>query len=50
MPGTVGEGVGSSVLVASADEWLAINKLVVENHYLNAAEVLLPGDCLEDGR
>lgn len=49
-PGTVGERIGSSVHVASTDEWIAISKLIIEGRYLDAVDVLKLGDRLEDGR
>jgi hypothetical protein len=49
-PGTVGEVVGSGVKVACGDEWIVVNKLKVEERYVNSAEVLKPGSRLSDGR
>jgi len=49
-PGTVGEFVGSEVKVACGDEWIAVNKLKVDERYVNSAEVLKPGSRLSNGR
>jgi methionyl-tRNA formyltransferase len=45
-PGTVGEVVGSGVKVACGDEWVVVNKLKVEERYVDSAEVLKPGSRL----
>jgi methionyl-tRNA formyltransferase len=42
-PGTVGEVVGSGVKVACGDEWILVNKLKIEERYVNPADVLKPG-------
>jgi methionyl-tRNA formyltransferase len=49
-PGTVGEVVGSGVKVACGDEWIVVNKLKVEERYVNSAEVLKTGSRLSNGR
>ena len=49
VPGTVGQRVGSALHVACADEWILVQKLICEGHYLDSAEVLKPGDRLDDG-
>jgi methionyl-tRNA formyltransferase len=49
-PGTVGEVVGSGVKVACGDEWIVVNKMKVEERYVNSAEVLKPGSRLSNGR
>jgi len=49
-PGTVGEIVGSEVKVACGDEWIVVNKLKVEERYVNSAEVLKTGSRLSNGR
>jgi UDP-4-amino-4-deoxy-L-arabinose formyltransferase/UDP-glucuronic acid dehydrogenase (UDP-4-keto-hexauronic acid decarboxylating) len=43
-PGTVGQYVGSDVLVAAADEWVRVRRVRVGKSALPAAEVLQPGD------
>jgi methionyl-tRNA formyltransferase len=43
-PGSVGERVGSDVLVAAADEWVRVRRVRVGKFALPAAEVLQPGD------
>lgn len=48
-PGTVGQVVGSGVYLACTDEWICVSKLLVGGRYLNSADVLRPGDRLEDG-
>lgn len=47
-PGAVGQSAGAEAQVACLDEWISINKVVVEGRYLNASEALKPGDQLED--
>jgi methionyl-tRNA formyltransferase len=47
-PGTVGQINGPGANVACSDEWIVINKLLIEDKYLNASEVLKPGDLLAD--
>jgi hypothetical protein len=46
----VGEVVGSGVKVACGDEWVVVNKLKVEERYVNSADVLKPGCRLSNGR
>lgn len=48
LPGTVGERTGSSILVASRDEWVLVKKLEIGGKYLDAADALRPGDYLGD--
>jgi methionyl-tRNA formyltransferase len=49
-PGTVGEVLGSGVKIACGDEWIVVNKLKVEERYVNSADVLKPGIRLSNGR
>jgi methionyl-tRNA formyltransferase len=46
-PGTVGPMVGTQVQVACADEWLAVERLLVNGKHANAVTVLKPGERLE---
>jgi UDP-4-amino-4-deoxy-L-arabinose formyltransferase/UDP-glucuronic acid dehydrogenase (UDP-4-keto-hexauronic acid decarboxylating) len=43
-PGSVGEQVGSDVLVAAADEWVRVRRVRVGKSALPAAEILQPGE------
>lgn len=45
-PGTVGEMVGTGMLVAAADEWVEVRSVRVAGADAAAAEVLRPGDRL----
>jgi methionyl-tRNA formyltransferase len=55
-PGTVGQIVGPSALVASADEWVAVHTVRVQNTSMSASEALQPGQrlssrpCLADAK
>ena len=46
-PGTIGRSDGCRVLVAGADEWVEVRRLMVNGRPANAAEVLKPGERLE---
>ncbi|MGH9970444.1 MAG: methionyl-tRNA formyltransferase [Pyrinomonadaceae bacterium] len=46
-PGSVGERVSSGVLVASTDEWILLEKLLVDGQLVNGGDVLHSGDRLE---
>ena len=46
-PGTIDQSDGVKVRVASADEWVEVIRLMVNERYANAAEVLKPGKTLE---
>lgn len=48
MPGTIGERVGSSIEVATADEWMLIQKLLLDGHIHSAGELLQHADRLQD--
>ena len=48
-PGTVGAIMGRSVCVATADEWLLLNRLGANGHYFDAADLLREGDIVQDG-
>jgi methionyl-tRNA formyltransferase len=48
--GTVGQRDGSGVLVAAVDEWVSVSKIKIGEGYINAEEVLKPGDCLSETR
>jgi methionyl-tRNA formyltransferase len=44
LPGTVGSLVESGVLVACADEWILVSKVMIRGQYMNPITVLKPGD------
>ena len=46
-PGTIRQFDGAKALVASADEWVEVSRLMVDGKYVNAADVLEPGKMLE---
>jgi methionyl-tRNA formyltransferase len=46
-PGTIGRSDGEKALVACGDEWVAVNRLLVNGQNINAVEVLKPGERLE---
>lgn len=48
-PGTVGEFVESGIKIASSNEWIIVSKLMVNGKYVNAADMLYPGERLHDG-
>ncbi len=48
-PGTVRRLAGPAVQVACGDEWIWVDKLLVEGKYLPAAEVFQPGSRLDNG-
>lgn len=50
-PGTVAAhgGGGDGVLVATADEWVAVTRLQLEGRYVPAQDVLTPGSALTNG-
>jgi methionyl-tRNA formyltransferase len=48
-PGTVGYLDAGSPVVACADEWIYVDKVKVRDRFLDAAEVLVDSDRLEDG-
>jgi methionyl-tRNA formyltransferase len=48
-PGTVGRLVGTAAQVACADEWIWVDKALVEGKYLPAADILRSGARLENG-
>jgi len=48
--GAVGLITGAEAQVACLDEWVNISKLIVEGRYIDASEVLKPGDQLKDIR
>jgi methionyl-tRNA formyltransferase len=48
-PGSVGWSEGTSVAVATADEWILIRSLRKDGRTFKAAEVLETGDLLDDG-
>jgi UDP-4-amino-4-deoxy-L-arabinose formyltransferase/UDP-glucuronic acid dehydrogenase (UDP-4-keto-hexauronic acid decarboxylating) len=48
-PGTVGRLVGTAAQVACADEWVLMDKALVEGRYLPAADILQSGARLENG-
>lgn len=47
LPGTVGRQVDSGLLVACGDEWILVQRLKMADTYVNAADVLKPGDHLD---
>jgi len=46
-PGTIDQYDGGKVRVASADEWVEVSRLLVNERYAGAPEVLKPGEKLE---
>jgi len=48
-PGTVGRLAGTAVQVACADEWIWVDKTLVEGTFLSAADFLRPGARLDNG-
>jgi len=48
-PGTIGRLSGTSVQVACADEWIWVDKALIEGTYLPAAGILRPGERLYNG-
>jgi methionyl-tRNA formyltransferase len=48
-PGTVAAGESAAVRVAARDEWVSLSRVRVEGQYHNAADVLRPGEVLQDG-
>jgi methionyl-tRNA formyltransferase len=46
LPGTVGRPFDSGVQVACLDEWVLVKQLKIDDQYVNAADVLRPGDHL----
>jgi UDP-4-amino-4-deoxy-L-arabinose formyltransferase/UDP-glucuronic acid dehydrogenase (UDP-4-keto-hexauronic acid decarboxylating) len=48
-PGTAGLLTGTSVQVACADEWIWVDKLLIDGRRLRAADVLQPGARLDNG-
>ncbi|MCI0390245.1 MAG: methionyl-tRNA formyltransferase [Acidobacteria bacterium] len=48
-PGTVRRLASSGVQVACADEWIWVDKVLVEGKYLPAAEILWSGASLDNG-
>src|SRR5262245_58920632 len=49
MPGTVGRLDGIAVQVACADEWIWVDRTLVEGTCLSAADILRPGARLDNG-
>jgi len=47
-PGTVGKPADSELGVACWDEWVSVSKVRLGDKYLDAQQVLKPGDCLSD--
>ena len=48
LPGTVGRPAGLDLCVACQDEWIVATKLRLGDRYLEASQVLKPGDRLSD--
>jgi methionyl-tRNA formyltransferase len=48
-PGTVGRFSGPAVQVACADEWILVDKALIDGRYLPATDILQPGARLDDG-
>ena len=48
-PGTIGRLSGTAVQVACADEWIWVDKALVEGKYLPVADILRPGARLDNG-
>jgi methionyl-tRNA formyltransferase len=48
-PGTVGQAAGPGIQVACADEWIWVDRLLVEGKSLPAATFLFPGARLDNG-
>jgi methionyl-tRNA formyltransferase len=49
-PGKVGRCEATGAEIACADEWIRCEKLLVGGRSISAAEILLPGERLADGR
>jgi methionyl-tRNA formyltransferase len=47
--GTVGRLDGTKVLVACADEWIRVDKVLIDGHAVHASELLQPDGRLFDG-
>ncbi|HEY7182025.1 MAG TPA: hypothetical protein VIC84_11425 [Blastocatellia bacterium] len=48
-PGTVRRLAGPAVQVACADQWIWMDKALIEGQYLPAADILQPGARLDNG-
>jgi methionyl-tRNA formyltransferase len=48
-PGTVGRIAGTSAQVACADEWIWVDRALIDGKFIPAADVLQPGARLGDG-
>jgi methionyl-tRNA formyltransferase len=48
-PGTVGRTVDGAAMVATADEWILVHRLRVDEKYVPADDVLAPGQRLANG-
>jgi hypothetical protein len=46
--GIVGAVAGRGVSVAAADEWVLIDKVCIDGRAFDAADLLHPGDFIED--
>jgi len=46
-PGMIGRLDGGKVLVAGSDEWVAVNRLLVNGQTINAVDMLKPGERME---
>ncbi len=46
-PGSIGRPNGGEALVACGDEWVAVNRLLVNGQNVNAVDLLKPGERLE---
>lgn len=49
-PGTVGDVHDGGALIATADEWVLVERVRIDGEGANAGDVLVPGDLLADGR
>lgn len=48
-PGTIGPSDESGVLVAAADEWVSVRRVIIDGRLLNPQAVLRPGTMLNPG-
>ncbi|MCI0338143.1 MAG: hypothetical protein L0226_11230 [Acidobacteria bacterium] len=46
-PGTIGQPDRERIKVACADEWVAVNRVMINGQYANAIDILKPGGRLE---
>ncbi len=46
-PGIIGKSEGEYVMVACSDEWVAVNKLIVDGKHISPPAILRPGEQFE---